>query len=200
MIDKTLDRLQQMLSSKHAANPISSKTRPASILVIIYLKDNRYCVQLQKRSQLVQNHKGEISFPGGTPEIRDSTSLDTALRETYEEVGILPNDVTILGQMDGVVTQTRYLLSVFVGTISYPYKFHPSPTEVDEILEVPLDHLQNPLNRREEIRLVKGDLIRSYSYAYKSHLIYGATAKIITQFLGLIEEASEQKGALCKSH
>ena len=199
MIDKTLDRLQQLLSSKSPIHPRSPNTRPASILVIIYSKNGNYCIQLQKRSQLVQNHKGEISFPGGTPEIHDSTSLDTALRETYEEVGILPEDVTMLGQMDSVVTQTKYLLSVFVGTITYPYKFRPSTSEVDEILEVPLEDLQNPLNWREEARLVEHDLIKSYSYAYKTHLIYGATAKIVTQFLQLFEESSEQKGVLCKN-
>ncbi|MBD47596.1 MAG: coenzyme A pyrophosphatase [Dehalococcoidia bacterium] len=199
MIDKTLDRLQQLLSSKVPTSMISEKTRPASVLVIIYQKDGGYCIQLQKRSKLVQNHKGEISFPGGTPENHDSTSLATALRETYEEVGILSKDISILGQMDDVLTQTGYLLKVFVGTITYPYKFLPSKSEVEEILEVPIGELENPLNWREEVRLIGQDLIKSYSYAYKSHLIYGATAKIITQFLQLIEQTSPHKEALCNS-
>jgi 8-oxo-dGTP pyrophosphatase MutT (NUDIX family) len=199
MIDKTLGRLEQLLSSTIPTFLVSEKTRPASVLVIIYQKDNVYCIQLQKRSQLVQTHKGEISFPGGTPEVHDSTPLATALRETYEEVGILSKDISILGQMDDVLTQTGYLLRVFVGTITYPYKFLPNKSEVEEILEVSVEELRNPLNCREEARLVEQDLIKSYSYTYKSHLIYGATAKIITQFLQLIEKASQHKEALCKS-
>jgi 8-oxo-dGTP pyrophosphatase MutT (NUDIX family) len=131
--------------------------------------------------------------------MHDSTPLATALRETYEEVGILSKDIAILGQMDDVLTQTGYLLRVFVGTIDYPYTFLPSKSEVEEILEVPIGELQNPRNWREEVRLVEQSLIKSYSYTYKSHLIYGATAKIITRFLQLIEQTSQHKEALCNS-
>ena len=149
-------------------------------------------MHLHKRSNFVDRHKGEIGFPGGVQESHDKGPLQTALRETHEEIAILPEDVTILGQMDDVVTTSGYLVNVFAGTIPYPYQFNPNKREIDEVLEIPLNTLRDISNIREECYWNKTGNIIHYSYAYNHHIIYGATAKIISQFLGIVNDALDQ--------
>lgn len=189
--DLTLKNLHQLLAGRTPA-PLTDPARsPAAVLLLLYPKDGQYVVHFQKRSQFVQRHKGEVSLPGGVPHAEDPDPLATALRETYEESGVLPQDVTIIGQMDDVPTRTGYALKVFIGTISYPYSFTASPAEVEEVLEVPLPVLQDPANWREEVRWQNGKTVKGYSFAYGPHLIYGATAKIVEQFLGLISTVQQ---------
>ena len=138
----------------------------------------------------MEHHKGEISFPGGGKDPGDKDYLDTALRETYEEMGIRPEDVTVLGQLDDVVTRSRFGVRVFVGAIPHPYTFTPSCREVAEVLEVGLRDLQDPANRREEVHWLNGKTSKAYCYAHGSHLIFGATAQIMTQFLELLPDTA----------
>ena len=159
---------------------------PAAVLLLLYPKDGDYCVLLNKRSNEVEHHKGEISFPGGGKDPEDRDFLDTALREAEEEMGIRPQDVTVLGQLDDVVTRSRFLVRVFAGTIDYPYSFSPSSREVAEVLEVPITSLQDPANLRFETALEDGRPVTAQSYAYNEHLIFGATAKILQNFLALL--------------
>lgn len=148
---------------------------------------------LNKRSQQVEHHKGEISFPGGMKDPGDATLLDTALREAFEEMGILPSDVEILGEVDDVPTNSRFLIRPFIGTIPYPYDFKPSSAEVAAVLEVPLFALMNRANRRDEIRIKNGKLVNAPTFAYEGNLIYGATARVLDNFLSLIETALEKE-------
>ena len=162
--------------------------RPAAVLLLLYPKDGDYCVLLNKRSDQVEYHKGEISLPGGAKDPEDRDFLDTALREAEEEMGIHPQDVTVLGELDDVVTRSRFLVRVFAGTIDYPYSFNPSSREVAEVLEVPIALLQDPANLRFETALEDGRPVTVQSYAYNEHLIFGATAKIVQNFLALLKD------------
>ena len=191
MTDSILTELRKLLSERPVKTLDDPSRKPASVLLLIYPKDGEHCVHLQKRTQYVYRHKGEVCFPGGTPEPQDAGPLDTALREAFEEDGIRPEDVTILGQMDDFPTRTDYTLKVFVGTIPYPYHFKTNPAEVDELLEVPLKVLQDPANWREEVRWQQDGPITAYSYAHGPHITYGATANIVTQFLGLVDQAQK---------
>ena len=159
---------------------------PAAVLLVLYPKDGQYCILLHKRSEQVEYHKGEISFPGGTKDQEDKDFLYTALRETEEELGIRREDVTILGELDEVATRSGFGVRVYVGTIDYPYPFKPSSLEVAEVLEVPIAVLQDPANLRVESCWDQGQLTTSYAYAYSQHLIFGATARILQQFLELL--------------
>ena len=132
-------------------------------------------------------------MPGGARDPEDRDSLETALRETEEEIGIQRGDVTVLGQLDEVATRSRFLVQVFAGTIEYPYKFNPSAMEIAEVLEVPISALRDPANVRVETHLENGTSVTSYAYAYNEHLIYGATAKILQQFLELLEEGQAKE-------
>ena len=161
------------------------------MLLLLYVKDGKHCVLLNKRTERVEHHKGEISFPGGTRDPADASLLDTALRETCEEMGVGPQDVEVLGELDDAQTTTSYLISPYVGAIPYPYDFAPSDGEVAEVLEVPLDALLDPDNARDEVRIADGLRVSSPVYSYRGHLIHGATARILDRLLGLLRTLPE---------
>ena len=166
---------------------------PAGVLLLLYPKDGEYCILLNKRTDQVEHHKGEISFPGGRKDEGDKSSLHTALRETHEEMGIRPEDVELLGDVDDMPTRSRFLVSTHVGTIPYPYEFSPSEAEVAEVLEVPISRLMDEDCIREQAHLVDGQVVRTTAYAYEGHLIFGATARILDRFLGLLNTAPEKE-------
>jgi len=186
-----LPELQELLANRQVKTLDDAGRKPASVLLLVYENNGEHFIHLQKRPQHVHRHKGEVCFPGGVPESNDDGPLATALREAFEEDGIHPGDVTILGQMDDFPTRTDYTLKVFVGTIPYPYDFQSNPDEVEELLEVPLKALRDPANLREEVRWQKDGPVTTYSYAYGPHITYGAMAHIVTQFLKLIDEAQK---------
>ena len=189
-----MQAVRRILSTRKKKSVHDQSLIPAAVLLLLYPKDGEYCILLNKRTEEVEHHKGEISFPGGAKDPLDKDFLDTALRETYEEMGIRPENVTILGQLDDVATQSHFGVRVFVGTIPYPYPFNPSAIEIAEVLEAPIRELLDPVNRREEVRWVDGEASKAYCYAYGEHLIFGATARIVTQFLELFPNTSGGKG------
>lgn len=185
------DAFTQTIKRILAANPKNAiddpALTPAAVLTLVYRKNGEYCVLLNKRSDRVDDHKGEISFPGGRMDPEDATLLDTALRETHEEMGVRPQDVEVLGALDDAPTTSRYLISPYAATIPYPYDFSPSEVEVAEVVEVPLSALMDRANRRDEIRIVDGDIQNAPAFAYNGHIIFGATARILRRFLQLLE-------------
>ncbi|MEE3247204.1 MAG: CoA pyrophosphatase, partial [Chloroflexota bacterium] len=138
-------------------------------------------------------HKGEISFPGGARDPEDIDSLATALRETEEEMGIKRGDVTVIGEMDEIVTRSGFVVTVFTGTIEYPYTFNPSAVEIAEVLEFPVSALTDPTNRRSETRWQNGNLMTSYSYVHKEHVVFGATARILQSCIDIFDDRLESE-------
>jgi 8-oxo-dGTP pyrophosphatase MutT (NUDIX family) len=181
-------RIKWVLDHRVRQTLADNNLMPAAVMLLLYPKDGQYCVLLNKRSQEVEHHKGEMSFPGGARDPQDRDFLDTALRETEEEMGIRREDVTILGRLDDVVTRSNFCVRVYIGTIPYPYPFNPSPLEVAEVVEIPIPALQSAANLRYDTRWVDGRAVNTCSYAYNEHLVFGATAKILQQFLDLLED------------
>ena len=160
--------------------------RPAAVLIPIYKKSGKYHVLLTKRTEELEYHKGQICFPGGSHHDGDRSLQETALREAYEEVGIRPEDVEILGELDGFGTLTsNFLITPFVGIIPYPYKFTVSKHEIDELVEVPLSALANDSNYWEEERSAEGVTGKASFFKHKDKVIWGATARILKQLVDL---------------
>ena len=120
-----------------------TKSRPAAVLIPLFFKNNQAHLLFTKRTDYVEHHKGQISFPGGSRDDGDATLEITALRETEEEVGIKSNHVTILGQTDVFLTNTHFLVTPFVGFYNYPYPYNINDGEIDRLIEIPLAHFFN---------------------------------------------------------
>ena len=166
-----------------------AQLRHSAVLVPLLTINGAYHILLIRRSQQVEHHKGEISFPGGVCEKDDGSFEKTALRETLEEIGVQPDDVAVLGMLDDMETvSTRYRVTPVVGVIPHPYSFTLCANEVDEIITVPVSHLLHEANGREEPVLRQGKSYTGYVYHYKDYVIWGATARILKNFLALWQE------------
>ena len=188
MGEATLDLIKDALARRNPVTAAPEGLMPAAVMLLLYRKDDDYCVLLNKRSMTVEHHKGEMSFPGGAKDPEDVDFEATARRETYEEMGIAPDDITLLGRLDDNVTRSNFLVKVFVGTIPYPYEFRPSSIEIAEVVEIPLSVLRDPACWRWDSRIEDGKREAVRSYGYQEHLVYGATAKILDQFLDVVED------------
>ena len=162
---------------------------PAGVLLLLYDVDGRTHLLFTRRTDLVEHHKGQICFPGGAREEGDSDLLRTALRETSEEVGVRPEDVEPIGQLDDVVTfGSNFVISPYVGVLFVPppYPFDHARHEVEEVLEVPLEHLLDSGNVVREVRRLGERDIEMQSYRFGDQVIWGATARILRQLLDFL--------------
>lgn len=140
-----------------------------------------------RRTDSVEHHKGQISFPGGLCEEADRDSTETALRETKEELGLSPRKVRILGLLDDVLTaQSNFVVTPVVGVLPSPLRLRPKREEVAEIIRVPLNALQDPACQRTELWNVEGRRFPVYFYRHQEHIIWGATARILRNLLALM--------------
>ena len=160
---------------------------PSAVLVLLYLKNDEVNVLLNKRSETVEHHKNEISFPGGRMDKHDHSLFDTALRETKEEIGVSPDDVNMFGQLDQVETMTGYSITPYVGTIPEKYNFIINSAEVSKLLEIPLFKFNDGTVLRKELRYFNGNWLSKHNYVYEGHLIWGATANIIGNLVKIID-------------
>ena len=160
----------------------------AAVLIALFDKDGRPHVLLTKRSNKVEHHKGEISFPGGKLDDTDPDLLSCALRETFEELGVDPSDVRVLGEMDDFYTvATNYLVVPFVGVIPFPYHFTPSWREIDEVLCVPMDVFFDPDAMSAQTWMVHGAPLEVIFYQWEGRTIWGATARMLQGFAELVK-------------
>lgn len=164
-------------------NPLYSH---AAVLVPIFEKEGNCHILFTKRTDQLKRHKGEISFPGGIVDKEDADLKKTALREAFEEIGLREEDVEILGALDDIITVTEFIVTPYVGIFAYPYPFKVSSAEISELIEVPILYLldEGCFSEREIERMGKKEMV--YSYQFKNHIIWGATARILKQFLDLI--------------
>lgn len=168
--------------------PPDPARRQSAVLLPLFKHAADYHLILTKRTDTLKYHKGQIAFPGGALDPNDGDVLTTALRESYEEVGIRPEDVTVLGRLDEMATfSTNFTIAPFVGLIPYPYAFRPNPIEVATIFDAPLPVLADPAVLRSYVRTREdGETVVDYEYHIGGHVIWGATARIIRHFLQLI--------------
>ncbi len=183
MGDTFLADIKRILDDRAAIVEDCHSLTPAAVLLALYPSGDDFHIVMQKRSERVKHHKGEISFPGGVVDPEDESLLAAALREASEEMGIAPADVRPLGRLDDTPTTTGFMISTFVGALPHPYEFTPSDAEVADALFVPLSRLRDPTSRRVETRLENGAARSLPVYVYDGSVIFGATARILEQFL-----------------
>lgn len=180
------EKIKEILAARDKNDLQEENLTRAAVLIPLFLKDGEYHILFTQRTEEVEHHKGQISFPGGRCDPGDHGLLETALREAQEEMGILREDVRILGELDDTCTFSDFCVSPFVGLIPYPYPFRVNPREIAEVIEVPLAGLLDERIFREENRERKGMPFPVYFYEYGPYTIWGATARILKQLLDLL--------------
>lgn len=188
------DRIRAALAGNGKVGLAAPGLVRSAVLMPLYEKGGEYYTLFTRRTENLSSHKGQVSFPGGHCH-HDELALATALRESHEEIGLRPEDVQVLGELEDVVTlTTNFLISPFVGLIPHPYPFKPSQREVAELIEVPLSALRDHTCYKVAepagdskldwlARFYEGKSSMAWFYEYRSHVIWGATARIVKGFL-----------------
>jgi 8-oxo-dGTP pyrophosphatase MutT (NUDIX family) len=155
------------------------------VLVPLIVRDQGMSVLLTQRTAHLHDHAGQISFPGGRVEEEDPTPVATALRETFEEIGLAPEAVDVIGALPQYVTATGYLVTPVVGLIEREFSLALDEFEVAEAFEVPLTFLMDPANhqrRRIELGAVARTFYAMPFTAARRYFIWGATAAMLRNF------------------
>ena len=168
----------------------SVSPRPAAVLVPLYVRDRELYTLLTKRTETVEHHKGQISFPGGAQEESDPTLWDTALRETQEEIGVPRRAVRYLGKLPGLVTVTDFAVTPFVAALPYPLAFRLAEGEVEAVLQVPIAALRLPGAVEQRTLTWKGREVPTPVYHHEGQAIWGATAWILSNLLGALADGA----------
>ncbi len=163
----------------------------AGVLILLYPLNERLHVVFTRRTSRVDFHQSQISFPGGQQE-QDESFKEAAIREAHEEVNIPPDYVRILGELTPLyIPPSNYCVYPVVGVADERPDFQPSELEVEEVIEIPLDHLLNPENIRRETWHYKGRDIEVPFYFFKGDKIWGATAMILSELIELFKRFTD---------
>jgi 8-oxo-dGTP pyrophosphatase MutT (NUDIX family) len=176
---------RRILSDPPAPGEAAAALRRAGVLIPLFVRDGQLWILFTRRTDTVEHHRGQISFPGGAHEAGDENLLATALRETQEEIGIAPEDVRLLGALSPLPTVTNFYVEPYVAAIPQPYVFEPAEAEIAEIIEAPLPALMNPAVREEKAIAGRPEPILFYHYG--DHVIWGATARMLEELLGVLK-------------
>ncbi|MDY6846296.1 MAG: CoA pyrophosphatase [Chloroflexota bacterium] len=177
------NRFAEILSFENLNN-----FRQSAVLIPLLETEGRWHVLLTRRSQELVEHRGQVAFPGGARERGDENLQWTALRETYEEVGVEPHDVQILGSLGDMPIITGYTVRLFVGEIPWPYKLTVNTDEVESAFVVPLDWLADSKHRRIKYRNFAGREIPVIFFdPYEGYQLWGASAEMTLALLSAFE-------------
>jgi len=203
--DAFLEELEQKLKAAKPGLPAQLKMAPhprpgqkvytevedicqkAGVMVLVYPRQGIWHLVLIRRTPTVLHHKDQIGFPGGQMEPGEDF-IRTALRETEEEIGVFPSRIKIIGPLTPLfVPPSNFCIYPVVAAADGPLSFNPYPDEVAEIIEVPLRHLTDPRNVREENWTIRGERVNVPFFAFGEHKIWGATAMILAEFLDVLQ-------------
>lgn len=165
---------------------VAGTLRPAGVLIPVIERAAGLSVLLTQRSAELKHHAGQVSFPGGRMEDKDSDVVQTALRETHEEVGIPPEAVAIVGCLPPMPTITGYAVTPVVGLVDEGVPLRIDRTEVDYAFEVPLAFLLDPGNELALEREYRGRRIPTVEFHYQGERIWGATAHILIELRKIV--------------
>lgn len=184
-----IQRLKKALIQRQKQHIVDASRVSSAVLIPVFSIKLEYYILFTKRTEKVRDHKGQISFPGGAYEEQDGSLINTALRECTEEIGLTADLVEVLGELDDMYTLgTNYVITPFVAVIPWPYQLKIDPTEVEKIIEVPISALLDKKCLSQGTDMLNGESITTYYYRYQGEVIWGATARILNQFLDIWAE------------
>lgn len=194
----TTDQIRKILTEHANQTMPSSATvsgRRAAVLVPILCREDGWHILYTRRSEYVNDHKGQVSFPGGAVDPIDRSVEETALREVREEIGIDPQKVEILGRLDDIISISNYIITPVIGQLRWPIALDINPREVSRVFSIPLTWLSTP--EHYESRMFNApngrrELVYFFD-PYDSEQLWGISARITLQLLevlGLLNDRS----------
>jgi len=194
----TESQIASSLDKTHPDGPVNlfppsffnAPPTPAGILMPLFPKNGGWhLVYIRRTEKDGDYHSGQVAFPGGAREPSDADIRSAALREASEEIGLNPQDVSILGRIQEVHTISNFIVTPFVGLIPWPYKFSLSKEEVVKQFSIPLDWLADPANHSTRTRSVPG-LDRPHPVIffepYEGEVLWGLSAYLTLQFINQV--------------
>jgi 8-oxo-dGTP pyrophosphatase MutT (NUDIX family) len=162
-----------------------TRLKCAAVLIPLVWYNEEWHLLFTRRTDTVESHKGQVSFPGGACDEGETTPEETALREAEEEIGILPQDVRVLGRLPNLITITYFRVTPVVGVVRWPAVFRVGAHEVARIFTIPLAWLANPSNRWQFEMPGRTRSLIAY-HPYDGELLWGATARMTIDFLNVL--------------
>lgn len=182
--------IEKIKSHMRSTSRLDYGTPQAGVLIPLFEREENAHVLLTQRAASMRKHSGQISFPGGKVEDGDANIVETALRETHEEVGIENHEIEIVTKFHDFETPYYSCITPVVGTFSYPQQYEMQESEIATILEVPIPDLLNPSIHHTEQREYRGNIYTLHFYDWENkdttYQIWGATAGVLTKILDLI--------------
>jgi 8-oxo-dGTP pyrophosphatase MutT (NUDIX family) len=183
-----IDRIKNTAHPSFMETPFEEfkgPVRRAAVLVPLVLVENEWHLLFTRRTDFVDHHKGQVSFPGGRVDPDDDSPEATALRETFEEIGVRPEDVQVVGALGEYLTVSNYLVTPVIGIISWPRTFTVHTPEVERVFTIPLDWLADISHRQEMVRKETDRSLIVY-LPFDGELLWGVTARITVNFLSAL--------------
>jgi 8-oxo-dGTP pyrophosphatase MutT (NUDIX family) len=184
----TLDYLKSCLSCEDYAWAAPVGLSPSAVLAPVFERDGQVSLLFTQRTMFLKDHQGQISFPGGVRDPGDPNLLATALRETEEEIGLRPEGVEVLGNLEPMATVTGYWINPFVALIPFPYDFRLNHHEVRHLLMFPVAAFCVPERWSTGPYRYGDQTIQVCCWKYGDTVIWGATARILLDLLSRVGE------------
>lgn len=169
---------------------ITGPPRPAAVLVPLLKQNNSWHILFTRRNAGLAEHSGQVAFPGGRADNNDENLKETALREAYEEIGLVPSDVRILGRMKPFITITNYLVTPIIGIMPWPYPLRLAVEEVTRAFTIPLEWLADPSNYGSQERQLPppfDSIPVIYFQPYSGEVLWGASARFTVYLIGILK-------------
>ena len=177
-----LNKIRQGLADHHPLKNSQIQKR-ASVLIPLLEAEGELFVMLTQRSEQLRSHAGQVSFPGGKQDLQDANSLETALRETHEEIGLPQEKVEIIGKLDQILSLHYYLVTPFVALIPEDFVPIPNEDEIEAVFKVPLSFFMNSERHWTEEYKTPIATILAHHFEFEGFDIWGLTAKLILRLL-----------------
>lgn len=176
---------QDIIYGDHRLNPdfrealAGSTLRDAAVLIGLQLHGSEVRVILTQRSEQMRAHAGQVAFPGGAIDDDDLSHRHAALREAEEEIGLMPEDVEVIGQLPDYLTGSGFRIKPVLGLVNANVPLTINPDEVAAVFDVPLSFLMDPANHQRQSRVWQGIERHYYVIQYEDRMIWGVTAGIV---------------------
>ncbi|MGE5224280.1 MAG: NUDIX hydrolase [Omnitrophica WOR_2 bacterium] len=180
---------QDPLPSVFPNGYLNGPPRPAGVLIPFLQQDGIWQILFTRRTDKLPEHSGQVAFPGGRSDPRDASPEATALREAYEEIGLLPDSVRLLGRLDTFITNTNYLLTPVAGVITWPFPLKLEVEEVHRVFTIPVAWLADPVNheiRERQLHSPYPPVPVIYFQPYDGEVLWGVSAAITINLMKIL--------------